>query len=223
MMIPRPLWHLAIVLTGMAAGVVALGFVWSMVTGGDFKTCVLKSALTCAAIHVGIIVFGIPMINSNFPTLGDKFSAIVLDFACRDADRAFANVRHELFKSLKGDVLDVGCCTGFYLRYAMDKPDITSYTMLEPNKEMHSEIHKTIAQHKPWFPVPVTANYLEDMDAKYDSIIFGQVLCSIPDYKQAIIEAKKRLKPNGRLYFSEHVRDEAHPWKAVCQDMLHPW
>lgn len=61
-----------------------------------------------------------------------------------DLDKQFRNIRQELLKGLHGDVLDVGCATGLYLQYAMDKP-VNSYTFLEPNPKMKPGLEQRVS------------------------------------------------------------------------------
>jgi ubiquinone/menaquinone biosynthesis C-methylase UbiE len=49
------------------------------------------------------------------------------------------------------------------------------------------------------------AQALEFPDASFDTVIFCLTLCSIPDPRRAVAEAKRVLRPAGRIVIFEHV------------------
>jgi SAM-dependent methyltransferase len=56
-----------------------------------------------------------------------------------------------------------------------------------------------------------------------DTVVFTLVLCTVPDQRAALAEARRVLAPGGRALFIEHVRSE-DPRLARWQDRLHrPW
>jgi ubiquinone/menaquinone biosynthesis C-methylase UbiE len=52
-------------------------------------------------------------------------------------------------------------------------------------------------------------------DESFDSVVFTLALCSIPDDRRAIVEAKRVLRPGGRLLLLEHVRSPIWPVQAL--------
>jgi ubiquinone/menaquinone biosynthesis C-methylase UbiE len=60
-------------------------------------------------------------------------------------------------------------------------------------------------------------------DGSFDTVVAGWVLCTIPDPRRALAEARRVLRPGGSLRFCEHVRaDDAR--LARRQDrMFRPW
>lgn len=44
------------------------------------------------------------------------------------------------------------------------------------------------------------------LDGSFDTVVASLVLCSIPDPRRALAEARRVLRPAGTLRFYEHVR-----------------
>lgn len=64
-------------------------------------------------------------------------------------------------------------------------------------------------------PVDLRHGDAQDLDfpaACFDTVVFSLALCSIPDDRQAVREARRVLRPGGRLLALEHVRS---PYPAV--------
>nr|BFE80599.1 hypothetical protein GCM10020093_032000 [Planobispora longispora] len=56
-------------------------------------------------------------------------------------------------------------------------------------------------------------------DHSVDAVVFCLVLCSLPDVAAALAEARRALKPDGRVRFLEHVRADT-PALARVQRVL---
>jgi ubiquinone/menaquinone biosynthesis C-methylase UbiE len=65
------------------------------------------------------------------------------------------------------------------------------------------------------------AQALEFPDASFDTVVSTFSLCSIPDDGKAVAEARRVLRPGGRVLLIEHVRSPLLPVRAV-QRMLDP-
>ena len=58
----------------------------------------------------------------------------------------------------------------------------------------------------------------------YDAVILGNVLCEVPEpIADTLAYVCRLLKKGGRVYFSEHVYDREHLWRAALQLLVHPW
>jgi ubiquinone/menaquinone biosynthesis C-methylase UbiE len=62
---------------------------------------------------------------------------------------------------------------------------------------------------------------LEFPDASFDTVVCTLGLCTIPDDRKAVAEARRVLRPGGRLLLLEHVRSPSRPVRAV-QRLLDP-
>ena len=60
-----------------------------------------------------------------------------------------------------------------------------------------------------------TAEALEFADEEFDTVVFTLCLCTIPDPWKALAEARRVLRPGGRLLLLEHVRSPAAAVRAV--------
>src|SRR6202040_1792345 len=73
-------------------------------------------------------------------------------------------------------------------------------------------------------PIPLAfadAEHLAWSSRSFDSVVGTLVFCSIPHPAQALAEARRVLRPGGRLYLLEHVRSH-HAWLGQAQDWLAP-
>lgn len=65
------------------------------------------------------------------------------------------------------------------------------------------------------------AEALDFPDEHFDTVVATLALCSIPDDRRAVAEARRVLRPGGRLILLEHVRSPVTPVRAV-QRLLDP-
>ena len=128
------------------------------------------------------------------------------DTVMQDADDAgFRARRAWLAHSLKGDVLEIGCGTGFMFEHystearvhAIDVDD--DFLARGRERAAHSsniEVTKADAQALPF------------ADESFDAVVACLVFCSIPDATRALSEAKRVMRPGGSLRLIEHVCSE---------------
>jgi ubiquinone/menaquinone biosynthesis C-methylase UbiE len=140
--------------------------------------------------------------------------------------RKFMQIRKSLLQKAEGEVLEIGSGTG--INFPLYHPQVSHVIAIEPNPEMR----KRSLKRKQQAAIPIDLKEAESerlpfMDQAFDTVIFTLVLCSVSDPAQALEEAKRVLKPGGKLLFFEHVRMESRflgwlqdiltpAWKKVC-------
>lgn len=129
--------------------------------------------------------------------------------------------RRRLVSDAPGDVLEVGAGTGFNFGYYRAASSVLA---LEPEEQMRRRAIRRAREAV--VPIEVVAGdgeRLEFEDASFDTVVFALVLCTIPHPDRALAEARRVLRPGGRVRFYEHVRS-SDPAIARRQDRIdRPW
>lgn len=137
-------------------------------------------------------------------------------------DRAgAAEHRRRLVAEARGEVLEVGAGTGKNLPLYWTASRVVA---LEPDPAMRARaVGASRAARVPVKVVDGDAGALPFEDAAFDTVVFGLVLCTVPDPGRALAEARRVMRPGGTLRFYEHVRAD-NPGLARWQDRLErPW
>ena len=145
--------------------------------------------------------------------------AAAYDPLTRPLERAvLAEHRARLLAGLDGRVLDVGAGTGANLPYLGRASRVVA---AEPDTAMRRRLAARLDQVA--VPVEVTSDPAEQLrypDASFDAVVFTLVLCSVASPDRALAEARRVLRPSGRLIVLEHVRGTGT--LARWQDRLTP-
>jgi SAM-dependent methyltransferase len=120
--------------------------------------------------------------------------------------RELAPRRARLLAGLRGTVVDVGSGTGANLQHFRHAERVI---LVEPDRFMRARLGARLGESS----VPVTvsgadAEHLPLADGGADAVVFTLVLCSVPDQRLALLEARRVLKPGGTLAVLEHVRGQ---------------
>ncbi len=140
---------------------------------------------------------------------------------------AIGRQRQKVVPEAQGRVLEVGMGSALNLPF-YDPSRVEHVWGLEPSEGMRRKAAPRLeAAPFPveWLDLPGEEIPLEDDSA--DTVLLTYTLCTIPDFRAALAQMRRVLKPGGRLLFSEHgaapdagVRrwqDRINPlWKRVA-------
>lgn len=112
-------------------------------------------------------------------------------------------LRKRTCRGLRGQVLEIGYGSGLNTRFY--PPEVTGVSAVEP-----SDVGWGLAERRrDASDVEVTRAGLDgqaiDLETdSHDSVLITFSLCTIPDPDAALTEARRVLRPGGRLHFLEH-------------------
>lgn len=161
-----------------------------------------------------------------------RLASIFIPYLMKPMDAAFRRVKIELLKDVdKGRVLDVGCGGGGWLPYFDTKTNLSCITELEPNPNLIPVIQKEVDAFKlrnPGNPCKIEVvnkfvHELANTEEKYDYVIFGNVMCEVPDQEQFLKDIDLVIKPGGKVVFLEHVKRPEGTFWAKVQEWLNPF
>lgn len=114
--------------------------------------------------------------------------------------------REKIVPQAEGRVLELGCGSGTNFGY-YDAAKIDYLFALEPSDGMISRA-RTAVETMPIAPktefIEASAEAIPMDDNTVDTVVITFVLCTIPDWRGALDEVRRVLKPGGRVLFSEH-------------------
>jgi ubiquinone/menaquinone biosynthesis C-methylase UbiE len=116
-----------------------------------------------------------------------------------------AEHRASLLAGLTGRVIEIGAGAG--ASFAHYPASVTSVLAVEPEPRLRAIA--TAAARDSGFTIRTsdgTADRLPAESGSFDAAVVAFVLCSVPDQDAALSEIRRVLKPDGTLYFLEHVR-----------------
>jgi SAM-dependent methyltransferase len=115
-----------------------------------------------------------------------------------------ADGRRWLCSQARGATLEIGIGSGRNIRFY--PPDVR-LTGIELSPGMLALARRrAVESGRTVHLVEGDAAELPFGEASFDTVVFSQSLCSIPDDRRAIAEAARMLRPGGRLVALEHVR-----------------
>ena len=126
-----------------------------------------------------------------------------------------ARLRRALSRGLAGDVLEVGVGTGRQLAH---HPAGTRVTAVDPDA---ASVRRAAGRSPSTRLAVASAEALPFADDSFDWVVFALVLCTVDDPSAALREARRVLRPGGRLRLLEHVRSP-RPAVARAQELANP-
>jgi len=112
--------------------------------------------------------------------------------------------REKVVPLATGRVLEVGMGSGINLSFY--DPDKVEFVFgLEPSEGMRRKAQKNLAAapvEVKWLDLPGEEIPLDDKSI--DTVVLTYTLCTIADFRQALAEMRRVLKPGGTLLFCEH-------------------
>lgn len=118
--------------------------------------------------------------------------------------QALAELRAPVVGQAQGRVLELGMGGGANLAH-YDAAKVSALTGIEPSSELREMARKA---RRPGHPeldlIDAPAEALPFGDASFDTVVCTFTLCTVTDNAQALREARRVLRPGGRLLFCEH-------------------
>lgn len=113
--------------------------------------------------------------------------------------------RRRLVAGLSGTVVEVGAGSGVTFEHY--PPEVTRVVAVEPDAHLREHSRRRAAEASvPVEVVDSVAEVLPLTDGQADAVVFGLVLCTVPDVPAALAEARRVLAPGGQVRLLEHVR-----------------
>lgn len=132
-----------------------------------------------------------------------------------------ATKRSALMEDVSGDLLEIGYGTGANLKYYLYE-QIDSLTLLDTSIPPHLNT-SAIPVNKEFNIYQGDVQTLPFEDNSFDSIVFTLIFCSVEDPMKGLSEIRRILKPEGRIYFIEHVLPTKQPYKDVFNKLTPAW
>ncbi len=168
---------------------------------------------------VSLTAFGSPLINAPAADVpmrnpdGHPWLACMLDVVMAP----LARVRPRVVGQATGRVLELGAGTG--LNFSLYPPGVDVHA-IEPDPHMRRRSEARAHAHNVRL-VDAAAEALPFDNDTFDCVVATFVFCTIPDIHTAAREARRVLRPGGRLLFAEHVRSPVG-WMGASQTAVDP-
>ena len=143
----------------------------------------------------------------------------LLDKAC--SITSVTELRRQLVPQCRGTVLEVGMGSGLNLPF-YDPARVDKLYGLEPSEAMRRKARRHLEQAPlpvDWLELPGEAIPLDDESV--DTLLLTFTLCTIADWRKALEQMHRVLRPEGQLLFLEHGQCPS-PGVRIWQDRLTP-
>jgi ubiquinone/menaquinone biosynthesis C-methylase UbiE len=123
---------------------------------------------------------------------------------CACGMKAIERQRAKMVPMAKGKVLEIGMGSGLNLKH-YNAEQVDMLWGLEPSAGMRRKAQANLEKSSiqvEWLDLPSESIPLDDNSV--DTVVLTYTLCTIDDWRAALLEMKRVLKPDGQLVFSEH-------------------
>ncbi|GAA2445675.1 class I SAM-dependent methyltransferase [Actinomadura vinacea] len=151
--------------------------------------------------------------NPRFARMYERISA-------ESERRGTAAHRDRLLAGLTGRVIEIGAGNG--LNFARYPETVSEVVAVEPEERLRALAECAAAEAGA--PVRVVAAHADDLPfeaGEFDVAVMSLVLCSVPDPRRSLAEARRVVKPGGQVRFFEHVRSR-NTLVGFLQDAVTP-
>lgn len=148
------------------------------------------------------------------------FSGFYDRFMARTEAVSLGAWRSELLGGLEGRVVEIGAGTGVNLPHYGD--GLESLALCEPDGGMRRQLAARLPAEGVARVHAEGAERLPAEDGSVDVVVSTLVLCTVPDPAAALAEARRVLRPGGRLVFLEHVAAPAGTPERRLQGWIDP-
>jgi len=149
----------------------------------------------------------------------DRVLPHMINLAC--GGKPIARQRKKVVPLAEGRVLEVGMGPGLNIPF-YDPERVEMVWGLEPSEGMRRKAQPNLEKAPfpvEWLGLPGEQIPLDDKSA--DTVLLTYTLCTIPDFRAALAQMRRVLKPGGKLVFCEHGRaPDANVQK--WQDRINP-
>lgn len=124
---------------------------------------------------------------------------------CGCSSEMMTDLRRNVVPRAKGKVLDLGVGAGANFPL-YDPLKVTGLTGIDPSEELLAHARKEAGRLP--FPCTLIAASGEALpfdDDSFDTVVITFTLCTVPDPRKVLAEARRVLKPGGQLLFLEHA------------------
>ena len=128
----------------------------------------------------------------------------------------FRRLRRQTFPALDGDVLELGIGTGVNLPLYVPQAHVIG---CDASKEMLTWAARRCTS-APVRLAQADTQHLPFPDANFDVVSASLLFCSVADPARGLTEARRVLRPGGRLVLLEHTRGNGLAGRLT--DLLHP-
>ncbi len=143
----------------------------------------------------------------------------VINLACGSAP--ILRQRQKIVPQAEGRILEIGMGSGINIPY-YNTSKVEKVWGLEPSIGMRKKAQKRVDAAPfdlEWLDLPGEEIPLDDNSV--DTIVLTYTLCTIPDWRAAVNQMSRVLKPGGKLLFSEHGKAPDAAVQA-WQDRVNP-